>query len=130
MKPTEDPLLDALSQLPAHDVDALTAEKIRRRARAALAEEAARPAWARTASRWWTAVEPALAAAVVLLYAGWALSTSAALVSPGHDGARGALPKLSAAGALAERSPAADPIRTASPRAGWAPSAGSPPPGG
>ncbi len=79
-----DPVEQRLAELPKPDVDALTAERIRRRARTELLAQLERPAWARRLGELWSRrLEPALVAAVVLLYAAWALSTAGELVSAG-----------------------------------------------
>lgn len=65
-------------ELPTHDVDPRVGERIRRRARAALAEERRlldRPLLARASRAWNGALEPALAAGVVGIYLAWLART-------------------------------------------------------
>ena len=71
----DDPLLNALAQLPKRDVDDLTGERIRRRARAVAVEESSRPRWLRL-------FEPAAVAVVVMVYAGWAIGAASSLFTP------------------------------------------------
>lgn len=82
--PSNDPLLERLEALPRPDLEAHRAAGILRRTRGAFEKEAAlaRSPWLRWGARAWNQVlEPLTVAALVLLYAGWGLSTSAALLA-------------------------------------------------
>ncbi len=71
-----DPLLTQLRDLPPLDLEAAKAEVLRRQAQAAMAEAHGRSTLATT---WSSLLEPALVALVIVLYAGWGLSTIASL---------------------------------------------------
>ena len=72
----EDPLLAALSRLPARDIDATRAAEIRSLAHTALVRGATSSPWAHHVERLYTLVlEPAFVCAVTSIYLGWALQT-------------------------------------------------------
>ena len=79
-----DPLLEKLRELrelPTLDSDEGRAEGLRRLARAELSRTAARSERGRRWSALWSSVlEPMMVAAVILIYAGWGLSTTVGLL--------------------------------------------------
>ncbi|MBF5044782.1 hypothetical protein FGE12_20455 [Aggregicoccus sp. 17bor-14] len=77
--PPRDPLLQGLAQLPVRDVPPHVAFRIARRARARLMLRARQGPLARA---WDAVLEPALTAAFVLVYLGWAVQTAIVLLSP------------------------------------------------
>jgi len=80
-----DPLLEQLSALPPLDTDVASAERLRRLARGELSRTTARSELGRRWSALWSSVlEPAMVAAVIVIYAGWGWSTTASLF---HEGA-------------------------------------------
>jgi hypothetical protein len=68
---------DDLARLPAHDVDPIAAERLRRRAGRVLAEE--RRLAERPVARAWRLIEPALYVGAAATYLLWALQSAAAL---------------------------------------------------
>ena len=79
--PTDD-LLAAVAALPVPALDELTEERMRRAARAVLDEEVARRDRIATSAIhriWSRAVMPALVAATVCVYFGWAVRAASAL---------------------------------------------------
>ena len=76
------PLDEDLGRLPAHDIDAISAERLRRRAQRALAEErrlAEHPVAGALARLWSSALEPTLLAVAVSAYLIWAVRAAEAL---------------------------------------------------
>ena len=68
--------LKPLRALPTHDLDPLSAERLRREVRAAYLSEVAASRW----SRLWNGVfEPAAVTVVVLVYGHWALAAAVEL---------------------------------------------------
>lgn len=71
-----DPVLAELRALPPIDLEAGRAEVLRRQARAVMAEAHSRT---KRATSWYSLLEPALVALVIVVYAGWGLATIGSL---------------------------------------------------
>lgn len=82
MAPDHDPLLAALSKLPARDVDPPRAAEIRSLAHAALVHGVTRSPWAHNIERIYTLVlEPAFVCGMTGIYLAWALQTVNAILT-------------------------------------------------